>query len=168
MYDNVKISMPEVNQVISAKYTGYNEDYYLLSVPGYKDDIRIENRPSESKYLKNSAIGDMIDVLIANIDQDIFLIKGSVSSLYESRAHANLKSLSEGQSVTITVKNLNPAGYDVELNHGGVTLPGFMPNTLAGINKLHNTSSIVGESFNVCGAAKAQRIIGFDQPRKDE
>jgi ribosomal protein S1 len=49
----------------------------------------------------------------------------------------------------VTVKSLNPAGYDVELTHGGVTLPGFMPNTLAGINKLYDPNSIVGQTFNV-------------------
>jgi ribosomal protein S1 len=94
-------------------------------------------------------MGDMIDVLITDVNQDVFMIKGSVSSLYESRAHANLKALKEGEPVMVTVKSLNPAGYDVELSHGGVTLPGFMPNTLAGINKLYDQNSIVGQTFNV-------------------
>jgi ribosomal protein S1 len=77
------------------------------------------------------------------------MIKGSVASLYESMAHANLKSLDENEPVTITVKTVNPAGYDVDIIHNGVTLPGFMPNTLAGINKLHDVNSIVGETFKV-------------------
>jgi ribosomal protein S1 len=118
-------------------------------VLGFKDDIRIEDRLSESKYLKNSNIGDVIDVLILDVDQDNYYINGSIAAIYESRAHHNLMSLAEGQSVTAYIKSLNPAGYDIELSHGGVTLPAFMPNTLAGINKLHDPNSIVGKTIEV-------------------
>jgi ribosomal protein S1 len=61
--------------------------------------------------------------------------------------HENMKSLEEGESVTAYVRALNPAGYDVE--NCGVTLSGFMPNTLAGINKLYDPTSIIGETFQV-------------------
>ncbi len=149
LYNLDIIAVPEKGQVVNAKYIGKSSGQYVFSVVGFKDDIRIDDKVNESKYLKNINNGDMVDVLIADVDQDDFLIKGSVASLYESRAHANLKALTEGESVMVTVKSLNPAGYDVELTHGGVTLPGFMPNTLAGINKLHDPNSIVGETFSV-------------------
>jgi ribosomal protein S1 len=144
-----EVAIPEAGQVVSAKYTGKTAGQFVFSVNGYKDDVRIDDKVSESKYFKNLNLNDMIDVLITEVNQNVFMIKGSVASLYESRAHANLKSLVEGESVMVTVKSLNPAGYDVELNHGGVTLPGFMPNTLAGINKLHDPMSIVGQTFSV-------------------
>ena len=149
LYNLDEVCIPENGQVVSAKYVGKSADQYVFGVRGYKDDIRVDDKIGESKYLKDINMGDMIDVLITDVNQDVFMIKGSVSSLYESRAHANLKSLKEGESVMVTVKSLNPAGYDVELTHGGVNLPGFMPNTLAGINKLHNPNSIVGQVFNV-------------------
>jgi ribosomal protein S1 len=148
-YKIENISVPEIGQVVSATYIGMSDDQYLFNVPGYKDDIRIDNRVSESKYFKNLSIGDTIDVHVVNISHKPFMIKGSVASLYESMAHANLKSLDENEPVTITVKTVNPAGYDVDIIHNGVTLPGFMPNTLAGINKLHDVNSIVGETFKV-------------------
>ena len=149
MYNIDNIQIPENGQVISTEYIGKTEDHYIFGGKNFKDDIRIDNKVSESKYLKNTKIGDLIDVLITNVDQDFFMIKGSISALYESRAHQNLKSLAEEFPVMILVKGLNPAGYEVELSHGGVTLPGFMPNTLAGINKLHDPMSIVGQTFNV-------------------
>ena len=149
LYNIGEISEPENGQVISAKFTGKQYDQYVFSVYGFKDDIRVDDKPGESKYLKNATAGDIIDVLITDVNQNNFLIKGSISALYESRAHQNLKSLEEGTSVSVVVKSLNPAGYSVELSHGGVTLPGFMPNTLAGINKLHNPSSIIGQTFEV-------------------
>ena len=151
-----EVAIPEAGQVVSAKYTGTSSGQFVFSVNGYKDDVRIDDKVSESKYFKNLNLNDMIDVLITEVNQNVFMIKGSVASLYESRAHANLKSLVEGESVMVTVKSLNPAGYDVELNHGGVTLPGFMPNTLAGINKLHDPMSIVGQTFSVMIESYAQ------------
>jgi ribosomal protein S1 len=150
LYESVVIAeMPEKGEILNAKYMGLFGESYILSVPGLKDDIRVDNRPSEGKYLKNTEVGDMIDVLITDINHNQFYIKGSISDLYESMARENLKSLEEGVSVTALVKSINPAGYEIEIQHGGVTLPGFMPNTLAGINKLFNPDSIVGETFQV-------------------
>jgi len=149
LYNLDEVKSPETGQVVSAKFGGKMGDQFIFSVRGYKDNIHIDDKLNESKYLKNTNVGDFIDVLISNVDHDNYLIKGSISTLYESRAHQNLKSLEEGQSVTAYIKGLNPAGYDVELSHGGVTLPGFMPNTLAGINKLVDSTSIVGQTFEV-------------------
>lgn len=156
LYNLENIAIPEEGQVVSAKYVGKSAGQFVFSVSGYKDDVRVDDKVGESKYFKNLNLNDMIDVLITEVNQDAFMIKGSVSSLYESRAHAKLKALVEGESVMVTVKSLNPAGYDVELNHGGVTLPGFMPNTLAGINKLHDPNSIVGQTFSVMIESYAQ------------
>jgi ribosomal protein S1 len=156
LYKLDEIAIPEEGQVVSAKYVGMAAGQFVFSVVGYKDDVRVDDKVGESKYFKNLNLNDVIDVLITDVNQDAFMIKGSVSSLYESRAHAKLKALVEGESVMVTVKSLNLAGYDVELNHGGVTLPGFMPNTLAGINKLHDPMSIVGQTFSVMIESYAQ------------
>lgn len=157
LYDSIEINVPEKGTVISASYVGKNDEQFMFEVSGYKDFIRIDNKGNEEKYLKNSEIGDIIDVLIYDINEKNYLIKGSVANLYESRAHANLKSLEEGESVTAYIKSLNPAGYDVEVYQGGVTLPGFMPNTLAGINKLVDPTSIVGETFEVAIESYAEQ-----------
>jgi ribosomal protein S1 len=149
LYESTFVEMPVVGQVVSATWTGETKNGFTFEVPGYKDDVRIDNRLSESKYLRNSELGDVIDVLIIDVNHDDFYIKGSISTLYENRAHQTLKSLEEGESVTAHVKSLNPAGYDVELSRGGVTLQGFMPNTLAGINKLYDPTSIIGHTFEV-------------------
>jgi small subunit ribosomal protein S1 len=148
-YDKIQMSIPTQGDIVSAEYAGISSNQHVFSVPGYKDDIRIEDRTSEAKYLKNVNIGDFVDVLIVNVDNNNFFIRGSIAELYESRAHQNLKSLEEGSSVTAYIKSTNPAGYDVEVLHGGVTLPAFMPNTIAGINKLYDPNSIVGQTLEV-------------------
>ena len=149
LYSSIKLEIPQIGNVVKSNYRGIMANQFVFSVDGFKDDVRVEDKPNEAKYLKNCNTGDEVDVLITEINHGQYFIKGSIASLYESRAHENLKSLEEGESVTAYVRGLNPAGYDVEITNGGVTLPGFMPNTLAGINKLYNPTSIVGDTFQV-------------------
>lgn len=149
LYDSIKIETPIAGSVVRATYIGMMSNQFVFSVVGYKDDVRIENKPGEAKYLNSIEVGEQVDLLITEVVQSTYFIKGSIASLYESIAHENMKSLEEGESVTAYIRALNPAGYDVELTNGGVTLPAFMPNTLAGINKLYEPSSIIGDTFQV-------------------
>lgn len=149
LYDSIEVRNPERGKVFPATYVGKNEDSHLFSVAGFKDHVRVDDKISETKYLKYTNIGDTIDVLISEVNETVYIIKGSIASIYESRAHENLKSLKEGESVTAHIKSINPAGYEIEIFHSGVTLPGFMPNTLAGINKLVDPTAIVGSTFEV-------------------
>src|ERR1019366_5239175 len=86
LYKLDNIQAPERGDVVSAKFLGIQGDQYVFNVNGYKDDIRMDVRQNESKYLKNTSIGDFIDVLISEVDNENFMIKGSISTLYESRA----------------------------------------------------------------------------------
>lgn len=149
LIQNLDLRMPKIGEVISAKYLGHFSESYVFSLPGVKDNIRVDSRPHEAKYLLNAKVGEMIDVLITNINHDMFFIRGSISALYESLARQNIKSFQEGQSVKALIKSVNPAGYDIDILHGGVTLSAFMPNTLAGINKLFDPESIVGQTLDV-------------------
>ncbi len=149
LYGNLNVQIPKRGSIINARYIGLFSDQHCFVVNGYKDYVRVDNRPSENKYLKNLHVDDNIDILISSINNDNFYIKGSVAEIYENRAHETLKALDEDLVVVAFIRSLTPAGYDVDVIHDGVTLPGFMPNTLAGINKLHDQESIVGKSLEV-------------------
>jgi ribosomal protein S1 len=149
IYEATLGEIPKKGKVVSAEYLGLSGDQHIFESFGLKDYIRVDNKPQESKYLKSAEKGDIIDVLIAEVNNQNFYIRGSLVELYETIAHADLKSLEEGTAVKVKVISTNPAGYDIEVLHGGATLPGFMPNTLAGINKLHDPESIVGDIFDV-------------------
>lgn len=148
MYDGYNFEAPEVGQIVNATYVGVSGDYFMFEA-SFKDYIRVENRPNEAKYLKNTNVGDRLDVVIAEMNEEKYLIKGSLSALYETRAHETLKSIEEDQHVSVFIKESTPAGYNVDILYEGVTLPGFMPNTLAGINKLYDVESIVGKNLEV-------------------
>jgi len=147
-YTSTELNKPTKGTVQNLVYLGKNESHHVFD-GGFKDYVRIENRPSESKYLVNTQIGDSVDVLITDVQETNYFIKGSLVDLYETKARKSLTELDEGSPVIGRVKELTPAGYSVEIDYEGVTLSGFMPNTLAGINKLSNPESIVGETFEV-------------------
>lgn len=149
IYEDFFIQVPVKNSIVSGKYEGIFTNQHCFSVRGFKDFIRVDSRPNESKYLKNTNVGDVVDVLVTEVNNDIFMISGSIASIYENAAHESLKALDEDTVIIANIKSMNPAGYDIEILHDGITLPGFMPNTLAGINKLYDPESIVGKSFEV-------------------
>ncbi len=148
-YGNLQLEIPKNGSVVNAKYVGISSNQHCFIIDGYKDFIRVENKQSENKYLKNLNIGDKIDVFISSVDNDNFMIRGSICEIYENMAHQSLKSLDEDVIVVANIKSSTPAGYDIEIAHGGITLPGFMPNTLAGINKLYDPDSIIGQFLPV-------------------
>lgn len=149
LLNNIDIIKPIKNGIVLGTYCGSTPEQHTFSVSGFKDNVYIDNKIGETKYLKNTQIGDKIDILILNVNEKIYSIEGSIASIYESKARETLKDLDEDLVVIAQIKSVNPAGYDVDILHDGVTLPGFMPNTLAGINKLYDINSIVNTEMEV-------------------
>ena len=149
MYEKYFIQAPKKLAIVSGRYEGIFSEQHCFHVDGFKDYVRVDNKQTENKYLKNTSIGDSIDIFIKNVDNDQFFIEGSICELYENAAHISLKALKEDATVTAFIKSMNPAGYDLEIVHDGITFAGFMPNTLAGINKLYDPESIVGKNLEV-------------------
>ena len=143
LLETTKILVATEGSVFEATYQGKVDKYHQFRYTGLKDDIYVENRPLENKYLKNTQVGDKLEVLVTNITKNYF-VRGSLAQLYETQAHDELVNLDDAV-VEIDVKTINPAGYDVDVIYNGVTLSGFMPNTLAGINKLYDPESIIGQ-----------------------
>lgn len=148
LYDEYEVRRPVVGELTRVIFVGLSQGYFNFE-GGFKDFVRIDNKPNEAVYLKNTEIGDELEVLITEVDEDNFSIKASFVELYEGIARKNLIDLEEGSAVVCYVRELTPAGYFVDIKFEGVVLPGFMPNTLAGINKLHNPESIIGKTFDV-------------------
>lgn len=138
-----------VGKIVNAKLVGHTPNEILFDMGG-KDFIRIPNTLKESNYIANLAIGASTDVMITGTTETPFHIKGSIASIYEVASLGSLKSLNEGDVVSVHIKELTPAGYNLDiLAIDNVTIPGFMPNTLAGVNKLHKPEAIVGKTLDV-------------------
>lgn len=148
LYDSMVINVPIEGEVYTLTYVGMNKES-LMFEGGFKDYVRVDNRQNELKYFKSLIIGDTLDLLITKVNNKNYFIQGSIAQLYETKAHETIKSLKEEDSINAYIKETTPAGYNVELQYDNIILPGFMPNTLAGINKLFEPENIVGETLQV-------------------
>ncbi len=149
LYNSSEVVMVNKGDTVNVVYDGIYSNFHVFSIDGLKDNIRVDFKPSENKYLKELKVGERTDIIISEVNELNFIIKGSLVELYETRAHANLKTISDDNHVIAFIKEINPAGYSVDILHNSVILPGFMPNTLAGINKLYNPESIIGSNIEV-------------------
>lgn len=151
LYDKFDVKSPVVGTLQNVVYIGQDEQHFLFD-GNFKDVVRVENKQVEAKYLKNTNIGDHVDVYISEVNNDQFFIRGSVSEIYENRAHQTLnsllKSVEEGDVFSCLVKEHTPAGYNLDIYLEGVTIAGFMPNTEAHVNKLVDVNSIVGQTIS--------------------
>jgi len=95
-------------------------------------------------------VGDLMDVMIMEIVDNPYCIKGSISELMRINISNVVKEhYKDNKHFFATVLDSKPAGYNLKLEIEGQIADAFMPNTLAGVNKLVDQTSIVGQRFEV-------------------
>lgn len=116
---------------------------------GYKDFIYVD-KPKKSVFKTEFQVGEEIDVLIVSVSDNPYIIKGSITELIKQNVHNKMKEYFDKKvPLLASVKEMIPAGYMVDIHIDNVTLDAFMPNTLAGVNKLSEPESLIGSSFYV-------------------
>jgi len=151
MYDAItNVTDVKVGDVVTGTLAGENDNEIMFSI-GAKDYVRIDKNRIEIPFFEGKKIGDSMEVLIVSKSEVPYNISGSVASIYEARAHESLSLVNFEDSVEVYVKELTPAGYNLDLTYDGVKLSAFMPHTLAGINKLHESARqlLVGRHLDV-------------------
>lgn len=144
------LSLREVkeNEVITGVIVNITEKEIFVDF-GYKDYIYVD-KPKKSNVSTELKIGDTIDVLITEISNRPFIIKGSITELIKQNVHNKMKHYFENNiSLISSVKSMIPAGYMMDIHMDNITIEAFMPNTLADVNKLSDSQSILGSKFEV-------------------
>jgi ribosomal protein S1 len=144
------LSLREINtnEVITGVVVSVSEKEILVDF-GYKDYIYVD-KPKKSNVSTELKVGDTIDVLITEILDNPFIIKGSITELIKQNVHNKMKHYFENNvQLTSTVKSMIPAGYMMDIHMDNITIEAFMPNTLADINKLSDSNSVMGLTFEV-------------------
>jgi len=141
---------PTPGSIVKGTYIGSNEHEILLDI-GFKDYIRIEKKGDELKVAENLEIGEDINVAILSIvERPEYTIRGSISAIAKEEAkHIMKQKMKNNVPVNATIREMNPAGYILEVVESSTTLIGFMPNTIAGANRISDPSSIVGQTMEV-------------------
>lgn len=151
MYDMItNITQFKIGSVLKGTLADESDTEIMFEI-GAKDYVRINKNKTELPFFEGKKIGDVMEMLIIDKTDVPYNISGSVAAIYEARAHESLSSIDFKDSVTVYVRELTPAGYNLDLNHEGIKLRAFMPHTLAGINKLHEQArkDLVGQHIQV-------------------
>lgn len=116
---------------------------------GYKDYIYVD-RPKLNTFSAELKVGDNIDVLVTEISNNPFLIKGSITELIKQKVHTKMRDIYDNKTPLLaSVKHTIPAGYMMDIHIDNINLEAFMPNTLADVNRLVDSDSIIGKTFEV-------------------
>lgn len=151
MYDGVTMNNTSIESgmVVSGVVKSLSKKEIVVDI-NYKDDVFVENKLSDAFIISGLKIGDQVDVLIKKVQQKPFVIKGSIMDLLKIKVNDKIvDSFNNGTPLTALVTELIPAGYMLNLELDNITMPAFMPNTLADVNKLYDPTIIIGKRIQV-------------------
>jgi ribosomal protein S1 len=142
----------EVGKVVEGIILGQTNSHILVDI-GYKDCVFIDLKRDELIALEKlgKTDGDKTEVMITNVSDEPYIIMGSFTQLNRKDAFSEI--LKNVDNITFTSKVLewSPAGFKLDITYDEHKIPAFMPNTLAGINKLSQEQSqeLVGKEVEV-------------------
>jgi ribosomal protein S1 len=148
LYDLQIYHQQKVGDVITLVYYGETPEHFLFE-GDLKDFVRVDNKPNEARLIETMNIGDSVDVIITDTLEKPYMIKGSVALVFTNKVHDELATFDGNQFVNGVIKSMTPAGFSVVFTHMGVDLNAFMPNTLAGINRLLSPEKLVGKTLEL-------------------
>jgi len=139
----------EEGQVVNGILTEIGEKEIVIDI-NFKDNVYVETKTIKQNALDELHVGDPIDVMIVKINDEPFFIRGSITDILRMNISNVVKEhYNDNNFFMATVLESQPAGYILDLEVDGQIADAFMPNTLAGVNKLHDPSSIVGKKIEV-------------------
>ena len=143
-----KLREIKVSQVVNGTIASITNKEIFVDF-GYKDYIYVD-KPKKSNFSTELTVGETIDVLITEISDSPFMIRGSITELIKQNVHIKMKNYFENSTaLTSSVKSMIPAGYMMDIHMDNITIEAFMPNTLADVNRLSDSQSIMGLTFEV-------------------
>lgn len=150
------ISLIQNGEVYDGIITQIFDDVAIVDI-SYRSDVMIDLSKETLEIKKGIKEGKKVSVQINAIEKDGEFIKitGSIGGAYSAKIFSQLMAQSDKMDTAYlgTVTNMiEDAGYVVEIN--GVNC--FMPGSLAGINKLHDFASIIGQELYVVPVSYAE------------
>ena len=139
----------QVGDVMTGTVCVMNEKEIIIDIK-YKDTVFVDSKTLEPNLLEGLQIGSEIEVMIVEISDHPFFIRGSVNEILKINASNKVKdSFNENIPFFATVTELIPAGYYLNMEVDNMTVKAFMPNTLAWVNKLVDPSTLLNKRLPV-------------------
>lgn len=147
------IKVPKKGGVYDSTLVGETPTHYLLDA-NFKDLVRVPKNTNETNFLKNVETGDDIRVVILDAmdNSKSFSIEGSVAHIYKDIAFQMLENMPDDYHIDVTVDKLTGAGYNCTIYVNGCEIDAFLPQILAGVNKIRDDEKdeLVGQKLEMC------------------
>lgn len=151
-FHNLPVSTEiSVGDIINGKISSITKKDIVIDV-NYKDSIYVDIKVSDLKIIQNLKKGDDLNVMVTEVSEFPFQIKGSITELIKIDVANKLRDSFLNQTPLVAkVIEVIPAGFMLEIVNLDVNIQAFMPNTLAGVNRLtpEQTQSFLGKEINV-------------------
>jgi ribosomal protein S1 len=150
MYDN-KDFIPQIHvgSIVKGTILEIRSREIVIDINN-KDNVFIDRKGSEERICKMLKIDQEIDVLITEISDHPFQIKGSIAELVKINVDRKMRESYDNKSpIDAFVSEIIPAGYMLNIDIDNITIEAFMPNTLADVNKLYDPNLLLGKNIKV-------------------
>lgn len=139
----------EVGNVVEGVIIDINKKDVIIDI-NYKDNIFVEVKTLEAAVLENLQIGNSIEVMITEISESPYFIRGSVNEIVKMNVSNTVKcAFVENIFFYATIKEIIPAGFMLDMEVDGTIVKAFMPNTLAWVNKMLDINTLMGKRIEV-------------------
>jgi len=147
------LPVPSINvgDVVMGKISSINTKEIVIDV-NYKDSVFVDIKGADLKITQKLNKGDDINVMITSVEDNPYEIKGSITELIKIEVANKLRSFyRENTSLLAHVTETIPAGFMLDIEMDNINITAFMPNTLAGVNRLtpNQSGSLVGSDISV-------------------
>ena len=139
----------QIGDVIEGIVVEINKKDVIIDIT-YKDNVFVDLKTLDPDLLENLKIGNSIQVMITQISDDPYFIRGSVNEIVKMNVSNKVKeAFNENTFFYATVTELIPAGFMLNMEVEGINVKAFMPNTLAWVNKLLDINSLLDKRIEV-------------------
>ena len=137
----------QIGQTYSGKIYAIENHWASVDI-GYRENVYIDLNREDSEIRENIAAGMLVDVEVTSdksSNKRGFVIGSIGAGMATAKFNEILASIEEGNTAYVgkVLKMIPGGGYMVDIQ--GVEC--FMPGSLAGINKLHDFESIIGQEM---------------------
>jgi len=152
LHDQPKIQNVSVGDIVTGNISHISKREIIINI-NYKDSVYVDVKANELKIIQNLEKGEEINVMITSTKETPhYEIKGSITELIKMDVANLLKEhYTDKKPLIATIKESIPAGFMLNIEMKNINITAFMPNTLAGVNRLTEIQSnaLIGQSVFV-------------------
>jgi small subunit ribosomal protein S1 len=139
----------EIGDVVDGKVVEINKKDVIIDIT-YKDNVFVDLKTLDPVLLENLKLGNVIQVMITEISDSPYFIRGSVNEILKMNVSNKVKeAYANNTFFYATVTELIPAGFMLNMEVEGIMVKSFMPNTLAWVNKLIDINGLLDQRIQV-------------------